>query len=70
MGKSYQQLSLINDAMDANLPNITTDGLGQGTTATQLFNHLYQACNILHGHIGHEDFKSYIIPLLFSQRIL
>lgn len=41
----------------------------QETTATKLFNHLYQACNILHGHIGHEDFKSYIIPLLFLQRV-
>ncbi|MBR2823250.1 MAG: N-6 DNA methylase [Clostridia bacterium] len=41
----------------------------QETSATKLFNHLYQACNILHGHIGHEDFKSYIIPLLFLQRV-
>lgn len=39
------------------------------TTATKLFNHLYQACNILYGHIGHEDFKQYIIPLLFLQRV-
>ena len=39
------------------------------TTATKLFNHLYQACNILHGHISHENFKEYIIPLLFLQRV-
>ena len=39
------------------------------TTATKLFNHLYQACNILYGHIGQENFKQYIIPLLFLQRV-
>lgn len=39
------------------------------TSASKLFNHLYQACNVLHGHIGHESFKEYIIPLLFLQRI-
>ena len=39
------------------------------TSATELFNHLYQACNILYGHIGHENFKQYIIPLLFLQRV-
>lgn len=39
------------------------------TTASKLFNHLYQACNILHGHIGAENFKQYIIPLLFLQRV-
>ena len=47
----------------------STEIENQETTATKLFNHLYQACTILYGHIGHEDFKSYIIPLLFLQRI-
>lgn len=45
------------------------DIVTENTTATKLFNHLYQACNVLHGHISHENFKEYIIPLLFLQRI-
>jgi len=39
------------------------------TSSTQLFNHLYEACNILRGPILHEDFKSYITPILFFKRI-
>ncbi len=39
------------------------------TTATKLFNHLYQACNILRGPIDQDDYKSYVIPILFFKRI-
>ena len=64
-----RQLSML-DALDTTQKALSSSETeSQETTATKLFNHLYQACNILHGHIGHEDFKSYIIPLLFLQRI-
>jgi type I restriction enzyme M protein len=37
--------------------------------ADQLFNHLYEACNILRGPINQDDYKSYVIPILFFKRI-
>ena len=39
------------------------------TTSTQLFNHLYGACNILRGPINQDDYKSYLTPILFFKRI-
>lgn len=39
------------------------------TTANRLFSHLYQACNILRGPIDQDDYKSYVIPILFFKRI-
>ena len=39
------------------------------TTANQLYNHLYEACNILRGPIDQDDYKSYVIPLLFFKRL-
>jgi len=39
------------------------------TTANALYNHLYQACNILRGPIDQDDYKSYVIPILFFKRI-
>lgn len=57
------------DAVETTAEAVAVKDDADKTTATKLFNHLYQACNILHGHIGHEDFKQYIIPLLFLQRV-
>ena len=39
------------------------------TSASQLYNHLYEACNILRGPINQDDYKSYAIPILFFKRI-
>ena len=39
------------------------------TTSTKLFNHLYEACNILRGPINQDEFKSYVTPILFFKRI-
>ena len=39
------------------------------TTSTALFNHLYEACNILRGPINQDSYKTYVIPLLFFKRI-
>lgn len=41
----------------------------QITSASQLYNHLYEACNILRGPINQDDYKSYVIPILFFKRI-
>lgn len=39
------------------------------TTANALYNYLYGACNILRGPIDQDDYKSYVIPILFFKRI-
>lgn len=39
------------------------------TTSKQLFNHLFEACNILRGPINQDEFKSYVTPILFFKRI-
>lgn|GEM_PF-45256 len=39
------------------------------TTANALYNHLFEACNILRGPIDQDDYKSYVIPILFFKRI-
>ena len=39
------------------------------TTANQLYSHLYEACNILRGPIDQDDYKSYVIPILFFKRL-
>lgn len=39
------------------------------TTSQQLFSHLYEACNILRGPINQDEYKSYVIPILFFKRI-
>lgn len=38
-------------------------------TSRQLFKHLYQCCSILHGPINQDEYKSYVIPILFFKRI-
>lgn len=39
------------------------------TTSQQLFNHLFEACNILRGPINQDEYKSYVTPILFFKRI-
>ena len=38
-------------------------------TSQQLFNHLFEACNILRGPINQDEYKSYVTPILFFKRI-
>lgn len=38
-------------------------------TSKQLFNHLYRCCSILRGPINQDEYKSYVIPILFFKRI-
>ncbi len=39
------------------------------TTANQLYSYLYEDCNILRGPIDQDDYKSYVIPILFLKRL-
>lgn len=43
--------------------------LTSATTAQQLYNHLFEACNILRGPINQDEYKNYVIPILFLKRI-
>ena len=45
------------------------DQSDEETTATKLYNHLFEACNILRGPIDQDDYKSYVIPILFFKRL-
>lgn len=38
-------------------------------SSTQLFNHLFEACNILRGPINQDDYKNYVTPILFFKRL-
>jgi type I restriction enzyme M protein len=39
------------------------------TTSQELFNHLFESCNILRGPINQDEYKSYVTPILFFKRI-
>lgn len=41
----------------------------ENTTSTMLFNYLFEACNILRGPINQDEYKAYVIPILFFKRI-
>ena len=47
----------------------STDIVDRETTANQLYSHLFEACNILRGPIDQDDYKSYVIPILFFKRL-
>lgn len=38
-------------------------------SSQKLFNHLYEACNILRGPLNQDEYRNYLIPLLFFKRI-
>ena len=39
------------------------------STAQELYNFLYKACDIIRGPVSHENFKDYITPLLYFKRL-
>lgn len=55
------------DAADAD-DEVATKANSQ-TTSQQLFSRIYGACSKIRGPIGREEYKTYIIPLLFFKRI-
>lgn len=43
--------------------------MNEVTTSQELFNHLFEACNILRGPINQDEYKSYVTPILFFKRL-
>lgn len=55
------------DKADSDLQETEVDS--EETTSKKLFNHLFEACNILRGPINQDEYKSYVTPILFFKRI-
>lgn len=55
------------DAADYDLAKTSVDSVE--TTSQKLFLHLFEACNILRGPINQDEYKTYVIPILFFKRI-
>lgn len=67
---SEDRQTLITNAMEsADKAHASIDTDSRETTANRLYNHLFEACNILRGPIDQDDYKSYVIPILFFKRI-
>lgn len=68
--KSEDRQQSLFDAMEAaDQAEHSTDIVDRETTANQLYSHLFEACNILRGPIDQDDYKSYVIPILFFKRL-
>lgn len=65
-GRSEMMVDSINKA-DNDLSDTKTDD--EETSSKKLFNHLFEACNILRGPINQDEYKSYVTPILFFKRI-
>lgn len=63
--REQSMLDAINSAESADAADVEW----KKTTSTMLFNHLFEACNILRGPINQDEFKTYVIPLLFFKRV-
>lgn len=62
--------SLIESAVQAVDKDVkSAEDTTEETTSKQLFNHLFEACNILRGPINQDEYKSYVTPILFFKRI-
>lgn len=64
--KTETRESMVEDSADA---LIAREESPEETTSQKLFNHLFEACNILRGPINQDEFKSYVTPILFFKRI-
>lgn len=63
------QLSML-EAVEATEAAAHADDIESNeTSASRLYSHLFEACNILRGPIDQDDYKSYVIPILFFKRI-
>ena len=66
-GTRSKMLHASSDTVQADITESSPES--EGTTSQKLFNHLFGACNILRGPIHHDEYKSYVTPLLFFKRI-
>ena len=64
--KTETRESMVEESVDA---SDIKEELPEETTSQKLFNHLFEACNILRGPINQDEFKSYVTPILFFKRI-
>ncbi len=64
-----RQQSMFDALGIANLAEHSTDTEDKKTTASQLYRYLYECANILRGPIDQDDYKSYVIPILFFKRL-
>ena len=64
--KTDSRESMVEESVDVSK---IKDDLPEETTSQKLFNHLFEACNILRGPINQDEFKSYVTPILFFKRI-
>lgn len=64
-----RQLSMFDAVEAADAAEHSTDTVDRETTANQLYSHLFEDCNILRGPIDQDDYKSYVIPILFFKRL-
>lgn len=55
------------ETADMELKESTSEN--EETTSQKLFNHLFEACNILRGPINQDEYKSYVTPILFFKRV-
>ena len=61
---------MIETAVNAADMDLAQTGIdSEETTSQKLFAHLYEACNILRGPINQDEYKTYVIPILFFKRI-
>lgn len=68
--KTTDRKSMIKNSVnkaDDDLAN--TEVKSEETSSQKLFNHLFEACNILRGPINQDEYKSYVTPILFFKRI-
>ncbi|MES8983969.1 N-6 DNA methylase [Listeria innocua] len=66
-GGREEMIQSANNIADKELKDSISDV--EETKKNQLFNHLYEACNILRGPINQDEFKDYVTPVLFFKRI-
>ena len=64
-----RQLSMFDAVEATDAAEHSTDNIDRETTANQLYSHLFEDCNILRGPIDQDDYKSYVIPILFLKRL-
>lgn len=67
--EDFRQLQMM-DAIKVTSDTLKSDETEwKKTTSQMLFNHLFEACNILRGPINQDEYKTYVIPILFFKRI-
>lgn len=69
IGKGERTVMMEESMNKADNDLIESELLVEETSSQKLFNHLFEACNILRGPINQDEYKSYVTPILFFKRI-